>query len=236
MKDKKILRRKRLLRLPTVENFSRNNWQRTDDTHLALKNLDRYPPPFSLGPLKALCADIVALDLSQADIALRIQKMRHPAVNQAAREIIPEFLRHLRQHEVQYVPEFTGFKINYPVGPNPDGGTLYVPVAPTYTCFLDGALTPVFVIPWSKLSFSDFQKLLMSSIIQDALLTHQDFLDCDALVMAYPRIEDAHERYPVAWNVTSYARLDREQLNHQFLTYSRALKKVLEELDAEEEA
>jgi hypothetical protein len=94
-------------------------------------------------------------------------------------------------------------------------------------------LTPVFLIPWTKLAFSNFQKILMSSLIQDALLTHQDFLGCDALVMAFPLIEETRQRYPVSWGVMSYALMDRERLNHQFLVYGRALRNVLAALDEE---
>jgi len=229
----KAKRRKRLLRLPTVENFSRNNWQRTDETQLALSNLDKNPPPFSLGPVKKLCADVVVSNLELSQIEDRIGKIRHPGANRAAIEIIPEFLRFVRSHEIEGVPEFAEFKVTYPIGPNPDGGTLNVPVAPTFVCFLDGELTPVFLIPWTKLAFSNFQKILMSSLIQDALLTHQDFLGCDALVMAFPLIEDTRQRYPVSWGVTSYALMDREHLNHQFLVYGRALRNILAALDEE---
>ena len=74
---------------------------------------------------------------------------------------------------------------------------------------------------------------VLSSLVQDALLTHQDFLGCDALILAFPLIEETRQRYTVSWNVLNYAQMDRERLNHQFLVYGRALKNVLAALDEE---
>lgn len=234
MNDKER-RKKKLLSLPSVENFTRNNAPRVDDTAVALSNFDKNPPRFSLAPVKKLCADIVLDALSGEEIEARIGRIRHPAAHQAAREIIPAFQRYALENDFEGVGDFRGFRITYPIGPSPSGGTLNIPIIPTFVAFVRGQLTPIFLIPWTKMALKDFQKFLMSSIINDALLTHQDFLDCDAAVVAFPRIEETLERYPTAWGVKSYAQMDRERLNHQFMTYGKALKEVIDELDAEAE-
>jgi len=231
--DDKTKRRRRLLKLPTVENFARNNRPRTDETILALTNLDKNPPPFSLAPVKKLCAEIALSTIEESELQDRIRKIRHPGAHQAATEIIPEFLKFAADTQLEGVADFDGFKVSYPIGPNPDGGTLSIPVAPTFVCFMGEELVPVFLIPWATMVFSDFQKILMSSIINDALLTHQDFIGCDALVLAFPLIPDTRQRYRMSWGVASYAQMDRERLNHQFLKYGRALTDVLASLDAE---
>lgn len=235
MMDDKTKRRRRLLKLPTVENFARNNRPRTDETTLALTNLDKNPPPFSLAAVKRLCADIALLNVEQSEVESRLKKIRHPGAHRAAREIIPEFLKFVSETGLEGVRDFDGFRVSYPIGPNPDGGTLNIPVAPTFVCFIRDELIPVFLIPWATMVFSDFQKVLMSSIINDALLTHQDFIGCDALVLAFPLIPEARQRFKMSWGVTSYAQMDRERLNHQFLKYGRALTDVLASLDAETE-
>lgn len=228
-------RKRKLLNLPSVENFTRNNTPRVDDTALALANFDKNPPAFSLAPVKSLCTDIVLDKLDSNEIAARIGKIKHPAAHRSALEVIPAFRKYVSENDFEGVADFRGFRITYPIGPSPAGGTLNIPIVPTFVAFVRGQLTPIFLIPWTKMALKDFQKFLMSSIINDALLTHQDFLDCDAAVLAFPRIEETLERYPAAWGVKSYATMDRERLNHQFMTYGRALKEVIEELDAEVE-
>lgn len=233
--DDKTKRRRRLLRLPTVENFARNNRPRTDETTLALTNLDKNPPPFSLAPVKKLCADIALGKVTESDVGARLAKIGHPAAHQAAAEIVPEFMKFVSETHLEGVEDLHGFKVSYPIGPNPDGGTLNIPVAPTFVCFIGEQLVPVFLVPWAELVFSDFQKVLMSSIISDALLTHQDFMGCDALVLAFPLIPETRQRYRISWGAQSYTQMDRERLNHQFLKYGRALASVLASLDAETE-
>lgn len=107
-----------------------------------------------------------------------------------------------------------------------------IPVAPTFVGLRRDRLTPVFLIPWAHLGFDDFQKVLMSSIISDALLSHQDFVDGDVEILSFPRFEGAAERFEVSWMVRSYATMDRDDLNRQFVTYGRALRQVIDELDA----
>jgi hypothetical protein len=54
----------------------------------------------------------------------------------------------------------------------------------------------------------------------------------DAEVLGFPRLEYGTERFETSWMVRSYATMDRDDLNRQFVTYGRALRQVIEELDA----
>lgn len=108
-----------------------------------------------------------------------------------------------------------------------------IPIIPTFVGIRSDQLLPVFVIPWANLPFDDFQKILMSSILKDALLSHQNFIGCDAEVVAFPKYEDETVRYDRAWSVLSYARMDREDLNRQFSTFGRALTQVIDEMTEE---
>ena len=92
---------------------------------------------------------------------------------------------------------------------------------------------PVFLIPWASLSFDDFQKNLVSSILKDALLTLQEFIGCDAEILAFPKIEGENQRYECSWRVISYAQMDREDLNKQFGIFGRALTNVIQAIDGE---
>jgi hypothetical protein len=110
---------------------------------------------------------------------------------------------------------------------------LAIPIVPTFVGIRNEQLVPIFVIPWANLPFDDFQKILMSSILNDALLSHQHFIGCDAEVVAFPKFEDENVRYHRAWSVRSYAMMDREDLNRQFATFGRALAQVIEDITEE---
>jgi len=110
---------------------------------------------------------------------------------------------------------------------------LAIPIEPTFVGLRNEQLVPTFVIPWASLPFDDFQKTLMSSILKDALLSHQHFIGYDAEVVAFPKFEDENVRFDRAWSVTSYATMDREDLNRQFATFGRALNRVIDEMAEE---
>jgi len=110
------------------------------------------------------------------------------------------------------------------------GQTLSIPIYPTFVGILNDRLTPVFLISWAQLTFNEYQKALISSVIVDAVLSHQDFLDSEALILALPRIPNEKVRYERLWSARDYASLDQEGLNQQFDTYSRAVARVLAEL------
>lgn len=235
MNDKER-RKKRLLRLPSVENWVRNNKRRIDETIFALKNFDLNPPRISLSKVRNLCSDIALGKVQENEISDAIEAIKHPTTRASAQEVIPAFLDYLARYPIEGLTAFEGFRITYPIGPSPGGGTLAVPVAPTFVGIRDDRLIPIFLIPWASLGFDDFQKVLMSSILKDAILTHQDFVDTDAEVLSFPRSEYGHERFQLSWMARSYATMDREDLNGQFSTYGRALRNVLADLDASPEA
>lgn len=227
-------RKRRLLSLPSVENWTRNNRPRFDETFFALANFDKNPPKFGLGAVKKLCALVALGKLNIVEAIEKIDLIKHPTVRASAREVLPAFADYLNRTRTEGLEAFHEFRITYPIGPKPGGGTLAIPIVPTFVGLRNEQLVPIFVIPWATLPFDDFQKVLMSSILTDALLSHQHFIGCDAEVVALPKFEDENVRYDRAWSVRSYARMDREDLNRQFATFGRALTKVIDEMTEEE--
>lgn len=231
-------RKRKLLTLPSVENWARNNHPRFDETFFALANFDKNPPRFGLGDVRTLCATLAKGKITFAQAMERAEGIRHPAVRSSAREVLPAFADYLRRKPIEGLEAFDGFRITYPIGPRPGGGTLSIPITPTFVGLRESQLVPVFVIPWASLSFDDFQKSLTSSILKDALLSHQHFIGCDGEIVAFPKIENDEVREEIrherSWAVRSYASLDREDLNRQFSVFGSALFKVIEEMDQEE--
>lgn len=227
-------RKRKLLNLPSVENWARNNRPRFDDTLFALANFDKNPPRFGLREVRMLCALLVQGKLTFAEAIEKIESIRHPAVRASARQVLPAFASYLKRNPIEGLEVFDGFRMTYPIGPRPGGGTLAIPISPTFVGVRDGALMPVFVIPWASLSFDDFQKKLMSSILKDALLSHQEFIGSDCEIVAFPKMEHEEVRYECSWGVRSYASMDREDLSRQFSIFGRALSKLIEDMAEEE--
>lgn len=223
-------RKQRLLRLPSVENWARNNRPRFDDTFFALANFDKNPPQFGLSEVKALCANLAKGKQTFPEVMEKIETIKHLPVRSSARQVLPAFADYLRRKPIEGLEAFDGFRITYPIGPRPGGGTLSIPIVPTFVGVRNEQLVPVFVIPWASLSFDDFQKVLTSSILKDALLSHQQFIGCDGEILAFPKIEGEEVRYECSWSIRTYALMDREDLNRQFSVFGRALFKVIDEM------
>jgi hypothetical protein len=226
-------RKRKLLSLSSVENWARNNRPRFDDTLFALSNFDKNPPQFGLQEVKVLCASLAKGELTLAEVSERIEVIKHPAVQASARQVLPAFVHYLKRKPIEGLGAFNGFRITYPIGPRPGGGTLAIPIVPTFVGIRGEQLVPVFVIPWASLTLDDFQKVLISSILKDALLSHQQFIGCDGEIAAFPRIEGEQIRYECSWSISSYASMDREDLNRQFSIFGRALFKVIDEMAEE---
>ncbi|WP_294337990.1 hypothetical protein [uncultured Sphingomonas sp.] len=226
-------RKRKLLKLPSIENWARNNRPRFDDTFFALSNFDRNPPRFGLAVVKGLCASMAKGELSLNDALDKSDEIKHDAVRASAQQVLPAFSRYLFRRPVEGLGAFDGFSLSYPIGPRPGGGTLAIPVAPTFVGLRGGALVPIFIIPWANFALDGFQKQLISSVLKDALLSHQDFIGCDGEVLAFPKNDGESTRYERSWNITSYASMDREDLNRQFGIFGRALFKVIEEMETQ---
>lgn len=221
---------KRLLRLPSVINWARHNTRRLEETRTRLRLFAVKPPRISLGPVNRICASITYGDLTYQTAMAEVDKIAHPVVKQAGREVIPFFVSYAAANKIDGIKELGNISIPYPVGQGPDGRILFVPVRPTFTAVRDGALIPYFVIPWATLNLIDYQKQLISTVIEQALLTQQDYIGSDAVILGLPRIKHTKVRYERSWSVRKYATLTSDDLVEQFDRYGTALRYVVDEL------
>ncbi|KQX21598.1 hypothetical protein ASD39_00485 [Sphingomonas sp. Root50] len=118
----------------------------------------------------------------------------------------------------------------YPIGRN-----MFVPVKPTFTFLDKGKLTPVFLIGWASMPFSDFQSRLFATIVQKAILSLEGFEGSDALIIFVPRIAGSKtDRHVRAWKVSERQLLTDGELRDQFDRFGNALDDavpvILEEL------
>lgn len=224
---------KRLLRPPSVANWARHNFRRLDDTERGLLRFAKIPPQHSLSDVYTICEAIVTDRISLKQAEACIDHIKHPQTRKSAREIVPCFFSYAQEQKLEGLPAFKGFKTPYPIGRAPDGSTLTIPVVPTFTLLQDGRVTPVFMIGWSALALTGYQKHLLSTIIRNAILTQQDFLGSDGLVICTPRFKQTEMRIIHAWSVRDYAVLSEQQLHEQFERYGTALEAVVRTLRSE---
>ena len=224
---------KRLLKPPSVANWVRHNFKRTDRTRKGLLRFAKVPPTHSLAEVYSICAAIVTdqIDLEQADKCIDRDKDTRAKV--AAREIVPLFYAFAKEQNLEGLAAFKGFSTPYPLGRGPDGKAISIPVTPTFTIIRAGALVPVFLIGWATLPLDDYQKALLSTIINDALLTQQDFLGSDALIICTPKHRKTDARQILTWHASKYATLSEDDLQDQFIRYRKALDDVARTLRSE---
>jgi len=232
MRDvEKIL--KKLFRPPSVANWVRHNYKRTDKTRSGLLRFVRVPPTYSLREVYAICEAIVTDQIALEQAEKCIEGISDSKAKEAAREIVPLFHAYVRETGFEGVSAFKGFSTPYPLGKGPDGNNISIPVTPTFIILQNGQLVPVFVIGWATMTLNDYQKQLMSTIIKDALLTQQDFLDSDALIVCTPRLKRTNARHLLEWRVSEYGCLTEDELQDQFSRYRSALEDVARTLRSE---
>lgn len=224
---------KRLMRLPSLVNWVRHNKRRLDETVFQLREFANNPPRHSLQPVQKLCAALAYGKLTQESALEKAEEIVRPAARVAAREVIPAFCRYLAKTGIEGASELDGFHAMYIIGKRPNGEPLLVPVKPTFIGIKNDELMPVFVVPWVDFKLDGFQKYLLSTIICDAILTQQDFLNSDAEILAFPRIKNTKTRHQRGWHARQYNLLSQDDLIEQFERYSRALRTVVAELRAE---
>lgn len=224
--EKKI---QRLLRIPGVLNWARQNFPRTDDTRKALQKLADAEINVSLAPVYALCAKVAYRDLSYEDAynkALTYKRFHR----ESATEILPLFQEYLAQNQVEAVLDFRRLRAPFPIGRTSEGKTSAIPVKPNFVRIREGKLHPVFLLGWVDSPLKTHQIRLISAIVRRALLTQEDFRGCDAEIVTFPRYKGYKERYRGGWLISQYQDLSDEELAGQIKRYNDALNIVIQDL------
>lgn len=224
-----------ILKPASVLNWALQNSLRLDETRKKILRLARNPPQRSLATVNRLCRELAYKRLSFEDVLTKCDAYSG-YVKMAASEVIPPFYNYLLENQIETTDEFDGERFPLAIGKLPNGETNFIKVDPTYFSLEGDRVTPVFVLGWTKIPFSPYQKQLISSIIYRAILTRQDFIGSDAIILTFPRDTWARKsRRRGGWRASQYAHLSDDALQAQFDRYGQALQDVLEFLEAEDE-
>ncbi|WCP12753.1 hypothetical protein sphantq_01156 [Sphingobium sp. AntQ-1] len=224
---------KRILRPPSVANWVSHNHRRLDKTKNGLLRFAQVPPKHSLGGVYSICEAIVTDRISFEQAMKCVDGIRHPLTRAAAREIIPVFYSYAQSSHLDGLPTFKDFRSPYPIGRTIDGSTITVPVVPTFTILSEGKPTPVFMIGWASRQLTSYQKRLLSTVVHNAILTQQDFMGSNALIVRTPRSKLTNTRIINDWWVRDFPFLTDHELHDQFQRYGQAVTEVVRTLRGE---
>lgn len=227
--EKKIAR---LLSIPGVLNWARQNFPRSDETEKAIQKFADAGISVSLNPVYALCEKMALREMTyeQAYAKAENYKSFH---RMAATEILPLFQDFIAKNQFEALSDFKGFRTPFPIGRRPDGKTSSIPVRPTFVTIRQAKLHPVFVLGWADSPLREHQRRLISSVIRRALLTQQDFLGSDAEVVTFSRFKGQKVRYQGGWLISQYPDLSDQELQSQIERYNLALMRVIDRIREE---
>lgn len=215
---------------PSLHNWVRLNHRRRDETTRRIARFVLAKPRHALSTIYALIADYVTFGIGKETVGKGLEKIRNPFVRRLGQEIVSVLLPWLDKQQIKGIEVFHKLVVPFPIGRG-----ILVPVKPTFVFQHGRLLTPVFVIGWASMPFSDYQKQLLATIVQRAILTLEGFEGADAHFVCVPRIKGSRsERHIRSWKVSDVSLLTDEQLRAQFDCFGNALDDavpiVLEEL------
>jgi hypothetical protein len=202
---------------PSVPNWTRYIHDTQEKTTRAVAQFALGFPKSALFQVYRVIGDMVTFGTSEEDALKAVGLIKNPLVAKLGREIVFAFSAYNKEEKlegVQIFQEFIGFfRVSRDV---------VVPVKPTFVILENDRPTPVFFIGWTTNPFTRLQKRLLTTAIDDAILSFGDFAGSYARIICAPRISKRH-RVIRSWSTADYPRLDAVELGTQLEFYSQAL-------------
>lgn len=209
----------KLRRPPSAHNWVRNIRPRRDDTAFALRNFALHGPRHSLKPVQDIIKQIVVDGISLGQALKCLEPVSDPLVRQLGVHIINAFHPYSVKHDWRGIEVFHDLTEFYRVAAN-----VHVPVKPTFVLNIDGKLVPHFVICWTQIGLSPYQKRVLSTLITDAILTLEEFQGSDAVIVCTPKHRfSKFQRQIVEWKVSDHPALNEHEKQQLFDRYAGAL-------------
>jgi hypothetical protein len=221
---------KKLRAPPGVHNWVKNIRPRTDDMAHSLYNFAVNGPRHSLKPVENVIRQVVVDGISDEDAFKCLDLITNERVRKYGRQILIALLPHIREKGWKGIQIFKNMCERYPVAAN-----VSVPVRPTFVVRQNGKAVPYFVICWTEIGLKGYQKRILTTLIQEAILSQEDFEGSDAVIVCVPRHSfSKSERYVVEWKLSDHPALSADEKADLFRRYGQALqvaeKMILENL------
>lgn len=212
----------KLRKPPAVHNWVKNIRPRRDDTANALYNFAINPPRTSLRAATAICTQIVTDQISFEQALKCAESIKDRGVRERAKWIVTAFHPFASRHGWKGIQVFRDMVESYPVTAG-----VRVPVKPTFVVNDNGKLIPYFVICWAQMTLTPYQRRVLTTLIQETILSLEDFEGSDAVIVCTPVAPySKKERTVTTWNVSSFDSLDEEEKKALFDRYAAALDDV----------
>lgn len=212
---------KKLKQPPSAPNWVRYNHSTQDKTTKAIAQFALGFPRSALFKVYRIVADMVVWNTPLEDALKSVSLIRDPLTAQLGKEIVTAFAGYISDTPLdglEIFEETVGFfRVSRDVS---------VPVKPTFVILKDEKPTPVFLIGWTNMPFTEHQKRLLTTLIDDALLSLSDFSQSDALIISVPRVGNGC-RQVLAWSTSQFPRLSATALAEQLSRYETGLSEAL---------
>ena len=210
---------RKLRRPPAAHNWVKSIKGRRDDTAKALHDFAVNPPRSSLLAAIGICVQIVVDGISEAQAQKCVDMIKKDGDRERASWIIRAFFAHAKAREWTGIQVFRDMVEFYNVSAG-----VKVPVKPTFVLNEDGELVPYFVIAWSRMDLSPYQLRVLATIIQEAILTLEEFQGSDAVIVCTPVARHCkRERQVFEYRVSKFEPLRDDEKRELFDRYAGAL-------------
>lgn len=212
----------KLRKPPAVHNWVKNVRPRRDEMAFALHNFALNPPRTSLAKATEICAQIVVDQLSLEQAIKCTAGIKDTAARERATWIARAFFAEATRCGWKGIQVFRDMVEYYPVSAG-----VRVPVRPTFVVNEDGKLTPYFLICWSKINLTHYQKRILSTLIAEAVLSLEEFEGSDAMIVCTPLTPwSKKERQVVTWKASAFTSLDEDEKQALFDRYAGSMSDV----------
>ena len=222
----------RLLAPRSVINWTSINFPRSDETEEAIWKIANLLNLPSLNSIYARCSRLAYRETTFEDEVEKVNRSQSSYIRTMGSEILPAFQDFLSTRQIEAIPDLRGFSDYIHIYIGEDIPDFPITIRPSFIAIEDGKLTPYFIIGWSDLSLSPYQKQLLSTAICNSILTHQDFIGSDAIIVVMPRMKYSNARDVRWWKARSYAALTDDQFAEQASRFQSGLINTIRRLRA----
>jgi len=221
----------KLRKPPGVHNWVRNVRRRRYDMAQSLYNTAINAPRHSLRQVTDIIRQVVVDGIDDEQAYKCVEYIKNPRTHAYALQILRVILPYIREHCWEGVEVFKDMVEYYRVAAN-----VNVPVRPTFVVNDGEKVIPYFVICWTEIGLSYYQRRILTTLIQEAILSLEEFDGSDAVIVCVPRYSFSKtERHVVKWNLSHYPQLSDDEKTDLFERYGGALsdaeRMILENLD-----
>ena len=209
---------------PTAENWARMQHPDVNRTAKAIFNFLKGAPSWNYNPARSGAKYRIEDRITREMVLEVVRRSKNKIGRPFNIELIEAFLRYEESSPIDGVLAFDNFSEWFPLN-----RSVRIPVKPLTVIKENGAFSPIFLCPWSKVSFDHYQARLLMSILEEAIFRHSDFDDGIGKVLFFPKVAGeggVQTRKPMVWTRGQFELLSRSEMNDQVSIFFESKKKA----------